>query len=343
MSRRSSSDGSERPGRAAVGSLAAILILASLVISVACANPSPSGTDPTSPGVPASVVASAGEPSSDTTVDAQPGDLDGLVVLTGGLLSIGAPGGTLVPLDGSPGQVTGLSAINGLLLVQTAGPMFALAEIDHQDMSAPAWHVVTLPALDGRKQLSTPVLSPGGDKAAVTAAGRANTVDVVVLDLAGGEPTVASLDREPNGPPVWIDDSSLLLEVLPIAGRSRFVRLSVATGRVDPVAGDGFGPAISGDGSTLAVASTDGSVVAVPAAGWLAGSPPDEGSLADASGTAFELAVDAAGRRIAIGYADEAGDPASVAVVVHADGAWRRHVVPMRFAAGAPTTLGWIN
>jgi hypothetical protein len=265
-------------------------------------------------------------------------------VLTGGLLSIGAPGGTLVPIDGSPGQVTGLSAINGLLLVQTAGPMFALAEIDLQDMSAPAWHVVKLPALGGRKQLSTPVLSPGGDKAAVTAAaGRANMFDIVVLDLAGGVPTVVSLDREPNGPPAWIDDSSLLLEVLPIAGRSRFVRLNVVTRRVDPVAGDGFGPAISGDGSTLAVASTDGSVVAVPAAGWLAGKPPDEGSLVDASGTAFELAVDAAGRRIAIGYADEAGDPASVAVVVHAGGAWRRHVLAMRIAAGAPTMVGWIN
>ena len=91
------------------------------------------------------------------------------------------------------------------------------------------------------------------------------------------------------------------------------------------------------------MASADGSVVAVPAAGWLTGHPPDEGSLVDASGSVFELAVDASGRRIAIGYADEAGDPASLAVFFRNGGTWRRRPLAISLAPGAPTMLGWLK
>ena len=284
-------------------------------------------------------------PSSDATVDAPPGDLEGLVVLRGGTLSIGTNDGAIARLDGPAGQSTGLSATKGRLIVRTAGPALAMADVDQAGGSLPEWHVVKLPMIDQRHQLSMPILSPRGDKVAVATAavGRALTFDVVVSDLSGGASSSVSIDREANGPPVWIDDSNLLLEGLPIQGGGRFLRLNVVTGRIDPVANDGFGPAISGDGSLLAVASTDGSVVAVPAAGWLTGHQPHEGSLADASGSVFELAVDSMGRRIAIGYADEAGDPASIAVVIREGGAWRRRVVAVRIAAGAPAMLGWIN
>jgi hypothetical protein len=83
--------------------------------------------------------------------------------------------------------------------------------------------------------------------------------------------------------------------------------------------------------------------VAVAAAGWLTGHPPDEGSLVDASGSVFELAIDATGRRIAIGYADAAGDPESLFVFVRDGGAWRRHAVSISLAPGKPTMLGWLN
>jgi hypothetical protein len=279
----------------------------------------------------------------DGSADAEASDLEGLVVLTGGALSIGSPEGTLVDVHGP--AATGFSASTGRLIVQTAGQSFAAADVDLADASPLSWRVVEVPALVGRGLLSPVVLSPRGDRVAVAVAppGRPLTFDIDVMDLAGGAPRITSIGRESNGPPAWIDDSNLLLEVVPVPGGTRFVRLDLAIGRVDPVAADGFGPAISGDGSLLAVASTDGSVVAVPAAGWLTGHPPDEGSLVDASGSVFELAVDATGRRIAIGYADEAGDPASLAVFVRDGVTWRRHPVSMSLAPGAPTLLGWLN
>jgi hypothetical protein len=119
--------------------------------------------------------------------------------------------------------------------------------------------------------------------------------------------------------------------------------MDLATGSVDPVAADGFGPAISGDGSLLAIASTNGSVVAVPMAGWLAGNPPDEGSLVDASGSVFDLAVDATGRRIAIVYADDAGNPTAIVVFVRDGDTWRRHPVEVRVTPDDPTMLGWLD
>ncbi len=342
MSRRPPSESSERPGRSPVGPLGAILVVTFIVAAVACGNRQPSGFSSASPGA-ANVATATTEPSPDGSADVQPGDLDGLVVLTGGALSIGSSAGALLAFHGP--AVEAFSATTGRLIVQTAGPSFSIADIDQAGVSAPAWRVVDLPSLDGHRVLSAPILSARGDRIAVEigAPGRGIGFDVLVIDLAGGGPTVVSIGRDANGPPVWIDDSGLLLEVLPTPGGTRFVRLDLETGQVAPIAADGFGPAISGDGSLLAIASADGSVVAVPAAGWLAGSPPDEGTLVDASGSVFELAVDAAGRRVAIGYADDAGDPASIAVFVREAGAWRRNAVPVRVVSGGPTMLGWLN
>ena len=342
MNRRPPSESSERAGRSPVGPLGVVLVVTCMVAAVACGNRLPSGFGSASPGA-ASVATATTEPSPDGSADVQPGDLDGLVVLTGGSLSIGSPAGILIPFHGP--AVEAFSATRGRLIVQTAGPSFSIADIDKSGVSPPAWRVVDLPALDGRRLLSAPILSARGDKVAVEtgAAGPAPGFDVLVIDLAGGTPTAVSIGREANGPPVWIDDSSLLLEVSPTPGRTRFLRLDLETRQLAPIAADGFGPAISGDGSVLAIASADGSVVAVPAAAWLAGSPPDEGTLVDESGSVFELAVDAAGRRVAIGYADDAGDPASIEVFVREAGAWRRHAVPARVVSGGPTMLGWLN
>jgi hypothetical protein len=343
MSRRPPSESSERPGRSPVGPLGTILVVTCMVAAVACGNRPPSGSSSASPDLATTIATATTGPSPDGSADVEPGDLDGLVVLTGDALSIGSPAGALIPFHGP--AVDAFSATRGRLIVQTAGPSFSIADIDRAGVSPPAWRVVDLPALDGRRLLSAPVLSDRGDRIAVEigAPGRAIGFDVLVIDLAGGVPTVVSIGREANGPPVWIDDSSLLLEVLPTPGGTRFLRLDFGTGQVAPIAADGFGPAISGDGSLLAIASADGSVVAVPAAGWLAGSPPDEGTLVDASGSVFELVVDVAGRRVAIGYADDAGDPASIAVFVRGTGAWRRNAVPARVVPGGPTMLGWLN
>jgi hypothetical protein len=314
-----------------------------MVAAVACGNRLSSGFSSASPGPASSVATATTEPSLDGSAGVQPGDLEGFVVLTGGALSIGSPAGPIIAFHGP--AVAAFSATGGRLIVQTEGPFFSIADIDLTGASPPAWRVVDLPVLDGRRLLSAPILSARGDRIAVEvgAPGRAIGFDVLVIDLAGGTPTLAAIGREANGPPVWIDDSSLLLEVLPTPGGTRFLRLDLETGQLAPVAADGFGPAISGDGSVLAIASADGSVVAVPAAGWLAGSPPDEGILVDASGSVFELAVDAAGRRVAIGYADDAGDPDSIVVFVREAGAWRRHAVPVRVVSGGPTMLGWLN
>ena len=344
MNRRPPSELLERPGRSSVGSLRAILAVACLVGAVACGNPSPSGSIAPSPSS-ASFAAATAQPSQDDSEDTRPSDLDGLVILTGGALSIGTPGSVLIGLDGPARPITGLSATKGRLIVQAAGPVFAIADVDRAAALSPAWRAAELSALEGRQLLSAAVLSPRGDKVAVASAapGRPQTFDILVVDLAGGVPRITSIGREPNGPPVWIDESGLLLEVLPVPGGTRFLRLDLVTGRQEPIAADGFGPAFSGDGSLLAVASTDGSVVAVPAAGWLAGRPPDEGSLVDASGSVFELAVDAEGRRIAIGYANDAGDPGSIAVFVREGGGWRRHAVSIPMESGSPAMLGWLN
>src|SRR6266566_3366369 len=248
MSRRPPSDSSERPDRSQIGPLGTILVVTCMVAAVACGNRLPSGLSSASPGPASSVATATTEPSPDGSADVQPGDLDGLVVLTGGALSIGSPAGALLAFHGP--AVEAFSATMGRLIVQTAGPSFSIADIDQAGVSAPAWRDVDLPVLDGRRVLSAPILSARGDRVAVEtrAPARAIGFDILVIDLAGGGPTVVSIGREANGPPVWIDDSGLLLEVLPTPGGTRFLRLDLETRQVAPIAADGFGPAISRDG-----------------------------------------------------------------------------------------------
>jgi hypothetical protein len=275
----------------------------------------------------------------------RPGDVDGLVVLTGGRLTIGTPDGLFVGIEGPDGQVAGFAAAGGRLVARSTVRALAVVDVDRNALPPPPWRTVDVPAVEGRRVLSGPAVSAIGDRVATIAASVAGDApfDVLVVDVATGDTNVTHVDRQVNGPPVWIDEKNLLLEVLPIPGGTGFIRLDLETGHADPVVADGYGPAISGNGSVLAVASTDGSVVAVPAAGWLAGDPPAEGAVVDASGSPFQLAIDFSGTRIAIGYADEAGDPAAIAIFVRDGPRWRRSGSPVPIVAGTLTMLGWLN
>src|SRR6266481_267582 len=121
MSRRSPNESSERPGRSPVGPLGAILVVTGMVAAVACGNRLPSRFSSASAGAASDATATT-EPSPDGSADIQPGDLDGLVVLTGGALSIGSPAGALVAFHGP--AVEAFSATTARLIAQTAGASF---------------------------------------------------------------------------------------------------------------------------------------------------------------------------------------------------------------------------
>jgi hypothetical protein len=164
---------------------------------------------------------------------AQAADIDGLVVLTGGALGIGTADGVLVGLAGPGGPVSGFSAANGRLVVEGAGPPFVIADITQAGV-AMTWQPIELAATEVRLTLSAPALSPGGSLLAFTASepGTTDAFQVVTLDLANGDRWSQSFDRESNGPPVWIDGTSLLVEVVPIPGGTRFLRLDTASSSV---------------------------------------------------------------------------------------------------------------
>lgn len=325
-------DPAERPGPPPTWPPGRVLVLLMCALSaIGCG-----GLGPSTSSAPVSALA---------TDAGRLGVVDGLVVLTGGRLTIGTPDGLFVGIDGPDGQVAGFAAAAGRLVARSTVRALAVADVDRNVLPPPPWRTVEVAAIEGRRVLSGPAISASGDRIALITASVAGDTqfDAFVVDLATRDADVTHVDRQANGPPVWIDEKRLLLEVLPIPGGTGFIRLDLATGHREPVIADGYGPAISGDGSVLAVASTDGSVVAVPAAGWLGGDPPVEGAIVDTSGTPFQLAIDFSGTRIAIGYADEAGDPAVIAVFVRDGPSWRQSGSPVPIVAGTLTMLGWLN
>jgi hypothetical protein len=168
---------SERPGRPRVRSLGRLLALGCLLGTAACGSAVPTGSGIASP-------AAETTPDADGSGAAQPDDVGGLVVLTGGVLAIGTSDGLLVGLDGPGGALSAFSAANGRLVVQTAEPGFSIADVQHGG-TAVTWRPVEMAATEVSRRLSAPALAPVGNLLAFAAADPETTgsFEVFVIDL----------------------------------------------------------------------------------------------------------------------------------------------------------------
>lgn len=271
-------------------------------------------------------------------------DAEGLVVMTGGTILVGDRTGLVRPIDGPPGRPESVSASAGRVLVQVEGPAFVVAAVD-PSTQRPVWEPVEIAVDELRHPVSSPSLSPSGRKLALLSAdvGGGGTFESLIIDLDQGGQGVIPIQREANGPPVWLDESRLLLEVVPSLDGSRFVILDLPTANTDPAPGQGIGPAVSGDGSVVAVQQSDGVVVTVPTGNWLATDPPEGAEHVGAPRATFALALDMTGARIAVGYVDASGEPTSIDVYRRDATGWARTSTTVPLVAGTRTSFDWLR
>ena len=190
-------------------------------------------------------------------------------------------------------------------------------------------------------------LAPDGTRAAFVAAdfGSSGPFRIVIAAIPAGTARAIPVDRPAEGaPPAWAGDRLVVL--------TRECGDAPGVTLIDPATGataDGPGPAggswppaapggwtsriaglsLSGDGATVAVASTaDGPIEIRRADDWLAGRPTDADRVeldpaADGSTSFSWLVASPDGTKLAVVRTDAAGDAAAVEVYA-ADAGWRR-------------------
>ena len=324
-----------RRATGASGRRLAMSVVAVTLVMVGCVTPPPSPSPSATPiGPSPSVEARSPEPPAANA-------LEDLVMLVGKELFLGDADGRFKPLAGPSEPVDAVSAAGGTIVVQTAGPTFHAATVPANAAGPLAWRAIEIDPSIAARPLSLPALSPDGTRLALLAAvfGNAEPFEVVIADLSTDATSVLPVDREPNGPPVWLNDSELLLEIIASDGREPFVRLDPASGALTPTKARGVGPAVAGDGSIVAVLA-NGSIVTLPVEDWLGGAELGTATTVGAATNAQRLAVDAVGRRVAFDITDDDGDPIALSIYVRDEGGWS---LSGSIDRDPPAWFGWLR
>lgn len=311
-----------------------VLLLAAALLAAACGSVRPS----LSPAASPNPVASSAPPATD---EPAVGDaFAGLLALRAGELLLDDDTG-IHPVAGPGEPIASASIAEGAIAVQTTGGAFRVATVAGNDLASLDWRDVAIDPHATRRPQSLVALSPDARQLAVLGAtfGGGEPFEVVLVDLETGAARVIAVEREPNGPPIWLDSATVLLEVVAGAAGGPFVRLDAASGTVEPVAARGFGPAVAGDRSAVALPDAAGGVRVLPVRDWLDGADPAAASLVGAPDDALQVAVDASGRRIALIAADSAGAPVALAVYASSDVGWS---AAGRTAEGGIRWIGWL-
>jgi DNA-binding beta-propeller fold protein YncE len=168
----------------------------------------------------------------------------------------------------------------------------------------------------------------------------------MVVDLASGAATTRVIEQPANGPPSWLSNHEIALEVVDRDGQAQVVKVRVDDNDAAPVASGsrGFALAATPDGQTLAVADDSAQrVVVVDRATWWSGETtgtPVESPAADLA--VQDVAIDADGTRLAVVYAR--GDSSTWTLVVSrfADGRWER-AASVDLEGETPPTIDWLE
>ena len=205
-----------------------------------------------------------------------------------------------------------------------------------------AWDPLLVSAAGAIGPFSGPALSPDGKRVAVLSGmpGSGQPSAVVIADGATGNGRSIPFPGESNGPPQWLDDTSLLLEMTTDGGGPAFLRLDLTGGQTDSLAASGRGPAFSADRSFVAVAADE--LLVLPTRAWLVGATGTAEVISSLGGGVIDLALDADGGRLAVAREDSTGAGATIFVYDGSGDGWVV-VSTLRLSGDGPVALAWLD
>ena len=274
----------------------------------------------------------------------------GLLVTSGGHVErLDDPGGLDV-VAGAPMNARHLAVGGRSVAILTEDGRLVTASAGDPKADNLQWRPVplTLPASGFTAGID---VSPDGRSVAlVRAHDDANRLELVVVDLATGDARNRTIDLGANGPPSWLGNDALALEVVDADGAAKVVSVAVPGGDGDdqaPIesAASGFALATTPNGQTLAVGDEGArSVAVVPRDDWWSGGntgvrlePPPGPDVA-----VQDVAIDADGTRVGAVYAH--GDTSTWTLVVSrlVSGAWER-AASFDVVSDSPPTIDWLE
>jgi hypothetical protein len=273
----------------------------------------------------------------------------GLLVTSDGTLYRLADGGGLDPVKGAPTTIRQIAAAGRSVAALTRDGRLQVAATSSSSADGLSWRPLDVTLPDAGFTAGIDVSPDGHAIALVRAHEDANRLELLVIDSATGMATTRELAVGANGPPSWLGNDALALEIVDSDGNAKVVSVAAPGGDgddVDPIESEsrGFAIAATPDGRTIAV-SDDAlqSVVVVPRADWWSGAstgaaiPPPTGDVA-----VQDIAIDADGTRVAVVYAH--GDTSTWTLVVDrlANGMWERST-SIELDSEDPPTIDWLE
>jgi hypothetical protein len=252
----------------------------------------------------------------------------------------------LGPVTGAPGNIRHLAVAGRTIVVISEAGQVSVARASGLTADGLTWRHLDVDLPDDGFTAGIDVSSDGRSLALVQAHDDAERLELAVIDLANGDATMRKLDQPANGPPSWLSNDEIALEVVDRDGQAQVVKVAADDHDAAPVASGsrGFALAATPDGRTLAVAddSAHGVVVADRAQWWLG---ERAGSLVEPPSPDLavqDVAIDADGTRLAVVYAR--GDSSTWTLVVSrfADGRWER-AASIDLESETPPTIDWLE
>lgn len=272
--------------------------------------------------------------------------------------TIDVPAGLLVSSNGSLYELDGeaalrrLDALPDVRHVASAGDTVVIAtaggDYDVASPAGPSLENVTWRDLD----VDVPVdgftagidVSPDGRSLAVVTGHEAEErLDLDVIDLEGGGDQRRAVGMAPNGPPSWLANDLIALEV--VAGNKPATVVSVGVEGGAPVESGsrGFALSLAGDGRRIAVADeATGSIVVRDIDDWWAGVPGPPGISPPVDLAVQDIAIDGDESRLAVLYAHGNSPLWTLTIYSLRDGRWGP-VRSIEIAGDVPPTIDWLE
>lgn len=277
------------------------------------------------------------------TCSPPPEDSVGLLVTAGGALQRLDATDELHLVTGLPPNARHVAAAGRTIVVATDEDRYLVATPTSPVVEGVTWREldVELPAAGFTAGID---VSPDGRSLAVVRGHEdASVLDLVIVDLESGRAQRREVTLAANGPPSWLANDALALDVIGPDDHTTQARVAVPNGEPLMSASRGFALAASAEGRRIAVAddSTESVGVADPSA-WWAGRPADAAVPYVRELSVQDTAIDADGTRIAVVYA-HGDDPSWTIRVYRLAGNQWQPATSFDVASDAPPTIDWLE